>query len=258
MNIKRMTAILAFATIALTLAAATGDKKECPEGCGAEDKPARIAVSLTMGPSSYSSAIAQSGNLPAYEAEAPSANWMDKGTAFGIEGSLLFRSGWRIDLGGSYGYSVNPGKTGLAGTGSGGYLEPGDIPTYRAVASQQSNAFLAYVAGSYYFKVPSAPSLKPYVGLKVLGSYAHNWKNYDEMNSMGTSVTESLAVGASAVLGVDYFLSRNFYIGASVDAVRYVYSYTALRPQEGLGALSANSHNIGALAAPILKLGFVF
>ena len=78
------------------------------------------------------------------------------------------------------------------------------------------------------------------------------------MNSMGTSVTESLAVGASAVLGVDYFLSRNFYVGASVDAVRYVYSYTALRPQEGLGALSASSHNIGALAAPMLKLGFVF
>ena len=258
MNIKRMTAILAFATIALTAAAGTGDKKACPADCGAEEKPVRIAVSLTMGPSSYSSAIAQSGNLPVYEAEAPSANWMDKGTAFGIEGSVLFRSGWRIDLGGSYGYSVNPGKAGLAGTASGGVLEPGDIPEYRAVASQQSNAFLAYIAGGYCFKVPSAPALKPYVGLKVLGSYAHNWKNYNEMYSMGTSVTETLAIGVSAVLGVDYFLGRNFYLGASVDAVRYVYSYTAMRPQEGLGALAASAHNIGAIAAPVLKIGFVF
>lgn len=258
MNIKRMTAILAFAMTALSAAAGTGDKKACQADCGAEAKPVRIAVSLTVGPSGYSSAIAQSGNLPLYEAEAPSANWMDKGTAFGVEGSLLFKSGWRLDLGGSYGYSVNPGKAGLAGTANGGTLEPGDIPEYRAVASQQSNSFLAYIAGSYYFNVPAVPALKPYVGLKVLGSYAHNWKNYNEMYSMGTSVAESLAVGTSAVLGIDYFLSCHFYVGASVDAVRYVYTYTAMRPQEGLGALSASAHNIGAIASPMLKIGFVF
>lgn len=258
MNIKRITAILAFAAIGLTAAAGTGDDKACPAGCGAEEKPVRIAVSLTLAPNSYTTVSAQSGNLPLYEAEAPSVNWMEKGTAYGIEGSLLFRNGWRLDLGGSYGYSATPGRAGLAGTVENGVMEPGDIPAYRAVATQQSNSYMAYIALSHYFKLKFAPALKPYVGMRVRGSYAQNWKLYDEVESMGRSISEGFAAGVSALLGVDYFFSCNFYVGASVDALRYVYSYAGIRPQVGLGTLTAFSHNFDLLATPTLKIGFVF
>ncbi|MBQ9194418.1 MAG: hypothetical protein IJ152_02060 [Bacteroidales bacterium] len=52
--------------------------------------------------------------------------------------------------------------------------------------------------------------------------------------------------------------SQHFFVGMGVDLVRYVYGVTSQRPQEGLGALQADTHNFGFLGAPKVKIGFLF
>ena len=48
------------------------------------------------------------------------------------------------------------------------------------------------------------------------------------------------------------------YVGVQVDPFAYTYNMTTYKPQEGLGNLSADSHNFSVLAAPTIKIGFKF
>jgi len=75
---------------------------------------------------------------------------------------------------------------------------------------------------------------------------------------MGRSVAETLNLGGSAILGIDYFVFKGVYLGASVAPATYTYNMVTYVPQEGLGALSADSHTVSAFAAPTFKVGFVF
>ena len=217
-------------------------------------KPVRIGVSVTVGSNAYAGISALPGTLASYETAALSANWMDKAPAFGIEGSMIICDKWKLDLGGGFNFGFNPGYTGVEGTGS----EYGDIPTYQPVALQQSMSYLVYLAGSYYFRVPSVPALRPSLGLRFGANYANNQQIADSEEWMGVSAGETFTLNASIIGGIDYYFSRNFFVGMNVDFFRYAYGVVQYRPQEGLGALGADTHNFGFLGAPKIKIGFVF
>ena len=65
-------------------------------------------------------------------------------------------------------------------------------------------------------------------------------------------------IDAGVLTGVDYSFSRNFYVGMAVEPFRYSYGVVEYRPQEGLANLGADTHFLGAFAAPRLKIGFLF
>ncbi len=217
-------------------------------------KPVRFGVAVTAGSNGYASISAQPGTLSSYGAEAKSVQWTDKATAFGIEGSLLISDAWKIDLGGTFNFAYNPGYQAVPGTGTG----LGDIPDYQAVALQQSVVYQVYLGAGYSFRIPAVPALRPYVGIRGGVSYANNQKLLPEVEAMGVSVGENYNIYAGVVGGVDYYLGSNFYIGGAVDFFRFIYGVTAYAPQEGLGALSADSFGLGFLAAPRIKVGFLF
>ena len=75
---------------------------------------------------------------------------------------------------------------------------------------------------------------------------------------MGVSAGETFTLNGSVIAGVDYYFSQHFFVGLGVDLFRYVYGVTSHRPQEGLGALQADTHNFGFLGAPKVKIGFMF
>ena len=217
-------------------------------------KPVRFGVSVTAGSNAYAGISALPGSLATYGTQAQSANWMDKAPAFGVEGSMIFCDKWKVDLGGAFNMGFNPAYLGVEGTGN----SFGDIPTYRPVAAQQSLSFLVYVAGSYYFRIPAIPSLRPSLGLRAGYSYANNQQASPDENWMGISAAETGVISGAFIAGIDYYFSQHFFVGMGVDLVRYAYGFTAHRPQEGLGVLGADTHNFGFLGAPKIKIGFVF
>ena len=219
--------------------------------------PVRVGIALTAGANSNLNVSAQPGMLTSYGAQALSVDWTDKALTFGLEGSLIISDHWKLDLGGSFSYWNNPPYAMVPGTMSGTY-EMGEIPTYEAVDMQHKMNWLAHIAISYYFRIPLVPALRPYAGVRFQASYASASLREDDERVMGVSVAEGYSISAGLLTGVDYYLSRNFFVGASVEPFRYTYGVVKYRPQEGLGNLGADTHFVGAFAAPQLKIGFVF
>ena len=142
MNIKRIFAFAAALLVGVSVLAQEGPYK-----------PVRLGVSVTVGSNAYAGISALPGTLASYESAALSTNWMDKAPAFGIEGSLILVDRIKLDLGGGFNFGYNPGYSGAEGTG----IRPGDIPAYEPVAFQKSVSYLAYMAVSYYFRIPTIP-----------------------------------------------------------------------------------------------------
>ena len=249
MNIK---SIITLAAV-LLLGAATVNAQEKT----GRTAPVRIGVALTAGPSSYLNVSAQNGMLTSYGTQAMSVGWTDKALAFGAEGSLIFCDRWKLDLGGSYSYYNNPGYPDLPGT-MGETYEIGEIPNYEAVEAKINMNWLAHLAFSYYFRIAAAPCLRPYLGVKVQGGYSSDVSMYNDYRAMGNSEGESYTITAGVLAGVDWYFSKNFFVGASVEPFRYGYGVVKYRPQEGLSVLGADTHFMGAFAAPQLKIGFLF
>ena len=140
----------------------------------------------------------------------------------------------------------------------GSTYEMGEIPTYEAVDAKINLNWLAHMAFSYYFRIAAVPNLRPYAGLRFQGGYASDLWAYDDYRAMGNSVAEAFTLCGGLLTGVDYYFSRNFFVGASVEPFRYTYGVVKYRPQEGLSVLGADTHFMGAFAAPQLKIGFLF
>ena len=249
MNIKHLTT--------LTLALLVGVSLLAQEQVG-RVKPVRFSAAVTAGANGYASVGALDGRAAVQELPDLSANWMDKMPSFGAEISLLFCDKWKLDIGGTFNFSYNPGYIGVPGSAGDDGYKIGDVPDYRAVPADQKFGYLAYLACSYYFRVPKVPALRPYLGLRFSGTYANNQQLYNEPESMGLSSAETFHLGASFIGGIDYYLASNFYIGASLDLVRYVYGVAWYKPQDGLPLLGGDTHCLGAFGAPRIKVGFLF
>jgi len=217
----------------------------------------RIGVALTAGANGYMSVTAQSGMLTTYQAQDLSADWTDKSLAFGVEGSLIICDRWKLDLGGSVSAWNIPPRAAVPGTMGDDY-EMGEIPNYASVDMQHKLNYSAFIASSYYFRIKSAPALRPYVGARFQAFYAGATRREQSYEAMGRSTAEGYALASGLLTGVDYYFSRNFFVGASVEPFRYTYGVVAYRPQEGLSLVAADTHYFGVLAAPQLKIGFVF
>lgn len=225
-----------------------------------KDKPV-FSLALTAGANSFASVSAMSGTQAIYETQAPAVNWMDKKIGFGIEGGLQIGPSWRIVLGGSFCYGLNPGHSGRPGTASPGLPaeeNQGQIPAYNAVAAQKSLSYLAYTGFDYLFGISALPRLKPVLGFRAGGSYAADSKKWDDPLTMGASVAEAFYLKGAIVGGADYFFTDNFFLGITLNLFDYTYTVSRYKPQEGLAALSADGHLFGAVANPALRIGLRF
>ena len=125
------------------------------------------------------------------------------------------------------------------------------------MANQSDIQFNVFTGVDRYFKTKVC-GLMPYVGVRVGYAYGQNTALADDETWMGKSVGESFNIRGAATVGVDYFLTEGFFVGAQVDPFAYTYNKSTYKPQEGLGNLSANSNNFSVLAAPTIKVGFKF
>ena len=246
---KRFTTMLA-AAVLISCAAAYGQER----GGFRND----LSFAVTAG---YNSSVMQSaapGNLPSYSVSSLSTNWNDRNLGIGVELGWFFVDLWRLNIGGGFSFTGAPGYPAVPGTADGTW-EPGSgaVPDYDAVAAQNTMQFNASIGFDRYFRT-EVEGLLPYVGVKAGYAYGNNLSYKDDETWMGLSAAEAFNIRGAVTVGVDYFFTQGFFVGASVDPFAYTYNYTVIRPQEGLAGLAADSHNYSAFAAPTVKIGFVF
>lgn len=218
-------------------------------------------VAATVGYNSYASVQAQPGNLYEYGTEAPVINWNHKAVTLGVEGGYFFNEKWKLGFGGGLHFSKTPGYTAIEGT-----MEPdqsiednmGNIPTYLAVTDGYNFNYNVYADINRYWKLKKVPNMALYCGLRVGYSYAVNEQKADDYTWMGKSAAEAWNIRGAFVFGADYYFLPAMWVGISFEPVNYAYSIVTYKPQEGLGNLSADAHNIGFVANPTLKIGFKF
>lgn len=225
-------------------------------------KKGDFTIAATVGYNSYASVTALPGTLTNYEAAALSTDWSEKKLMVGFEGGWFFNDLWKLNLGGGLSFTNNPGYSAVPGTidESAGTAEDnmGEIPNYRAIADAQSFSYNVFAGVDRYLKMKKVPNLMPYLGVRVGFAYGLNEMKYDEYVTMGKSTAETYNLRGAITCGVDYFLLPAMYVGVQVDPFAYTYNMTTYKPQEGLGNLSADSHNFSVLAAPTIKIGFKF
>lgn len=229
---------------------------------GEDNTPAKgdFTVAATLGYNSYTEATALPGNLTDYEASAFATDWSKKKLTVGFEAGYFVSEKWMLSLGGGINFTHNPGYADKPGTmtpGMSGEDMVGEIPSYRAVASQYSCTYNVAAGLDRYFST-SVKNLMWYGGVRVGMAYSLNEQKYDEWTAMGKSVGESWSLRGALTIGADYYVMKGMYVGASVDPFAYTYNMTSFRPQEGLARLSADSSNFAILAAPTVKIGFRF
>lgn len=229
---------------------------------GEDNTPAKgdFTVAATLGYNSYTEATALPGNLTDYEAAAFATDWSKKKLTVGFEAGYFVSDKWKLSLGGGINFTHNPGYADKPGTmtlGMSGEDMVGEIPSYRAVASQYSCTYNVAAGLDRYFST-SVKNLMWYGGVRVGMAYSLNEQKYDEWTAMGKSVGESWSLRGALTIGADYYVMKGMYVGASVDPFAYTYNMTSFRPQEGLARLSADSSNFAILAAPTVKIGFRF
>lgn len=218
---------------------------------------------VTVGYNSFTNVTARSGYLTDYEASAIGNLWSDSKLMVGLEGGYFVSDKWKLSLGGGLNFTHNPGYADVPGSiDEGASLSKedmmGEVPNYRAVASQYSCNWAAHLGVDRYFSIKGISNLLWYTGLRVGMAYALNEQYYDEWTSMGTSVGETWSLRGGINIGIDYYVLPAMYVGASVQPFAYAYNMTSYRPQDGLKCLQADSHNFSILAAPTVRVGFKF
>ena len=222
-------------------------------------KQGEFTVAATVGYNSFTNIKASSGLMTDYEVAALSTNWADKGLMIGFEGGYFINDLWKLSLGGGFGFTTTPGYTGVPGTIDGdSEVGDGSIPNYRAVGNSDAFNYNVLVGGDRYFKFNNISNLMWYTGVRAGFAYASHQVKYDEAESLGMSTAETWNLKGAAVVGIEYFVTQSFFVGAQIDVFAYTYNMTTLKPQEGLSALDADSHNYNFLSAPTLKVGFKF
>lgn len=222
-------------------------------------KAGDLTVAATLGYNSYTTVSALPGNNTDYELAAPSSLWSDKKLMVGFELGWFAGDVWKLNLGGGLNFTHNPGYSEMLGTATAGSDDTlGDIPNYRAIASQYSCTYNVYTGVDRYFPIKGVSNLQAYTGVRVGAAYAQNRQKYDEWTSMGTSVGEAWNLRANLVVGMDYFVTPVLWLGIAVDPFQYTYTMASYKPQPGLAPIQADSHSFSVFAAPTLKVGFKF
>ena len=236
-------------TIAVLLSGLTAHAQTQQRGARQGD----FTFGVTAGYNSSVMLSAKPGNQTSYSTSALSTNWNDKTLAVGVEVGWFFVDLWRVNIGGGFSFTNTPGYPGIPGTG----YEMGDIPEYDAVVNRNTMQFNVSLGFDRYFRT-GVEGLLPYVGIKAGYAYGQDIAFKDDETWMGQSAGEAFNIRGAVTVGVDYYFTEAFFIGASVDPFAYTYCYTMVKPQAGLGALAADSHNYSAFAAPTIRIGFCF
>jgi opacity protein-like surface antigen len=147
----------------------------------------------------------------------------------------------------------------------------GWIPNYSATVMDNSLNVNASVGGEFYFT--GNTKISPYLGIMVPFCYGRRsvydpTANVDMTKStldnavtitdVGIRHIEQIGFGGQLVLGADYNLTDNLFLGLEIKPLSYLYAYNIKYPAPGLETRKADSHTYGFFTQPVLKIGIKF
>lgn len=258
--------LLALAVISMSFV--TGHAQECsapvPDNTPLKNS---FTAAVTIGYNNYTNATALSPAAGHYTFRGNNSNWSDRALSIGLDLGWFVNDNWKLSIGGGYNFLNNPGYEGLEGTFDPANDEIGDgsVPHYLSRPERAGFNFLTFAGIDRYFRLKNTPNLLWYTGLRAMYAYSQDQLKYagqsvfndiDAADANGRSVADAWNLGASLVIGAEYYLTNAIYVGAQVDVASYSYSKTTAVPQPGLSELAYDNHNIGAFACPTIKVGF--
>lgn len=218
----------------------------------------KITFAATLGYNNYESAVAPDGGLASsYGVAQHATSWLSKGMMAGFEVGYFFSDAWRLVGSGGLNYAAYPGYYAVPGVPATGDV-PG-IPAYETIPIQHHLTYAIGLGGDRYFKSEDS-GLAWFAGARAGLAYSQNSKryNYADKVEFGSAVGRTFNYRFAAVAGADYYFSESFFIGAQIEALSYTYAVNSIKPQPGLANRSADHFNLSFLAAPTIKIGFVF
>ena len=216
-----------------------------------------FTLGVTFGVGSYLGWSAPLPNLSEYTLSAPMTAWFDKKPLLGIEAQYFLSEKWAVKLSCGLAYGYNPGYKEVTGT-AGATYEPGDIPTYNAVASSSNLQYAVTAGGDHYFST-KIERLFFRIGGELGFAYGRITRNAADSEAyMGASIGEAYSLRVAPVCGAEYFLGQSLFFGLEIRPLVYGYSVYSERPQVGMKLLSSDNHSFSFIAQPMLKLGFRF
>lgn len=225
----------------------------------AQMKQGDVTLGASVGFNTY---IGQSdpGYKNTYEVAGLNTTGFNTPLSVGIEGNWFVTDKWALRFGGGFGYTFKPGYSEVPGTldGVDETWEDGGVPNYRAVGSASDMRWSATVGMNHYWQMKGVENLYFYTGFQLGFSYGLFQIKYNEAASMGRAVSQSYTGRISWSAGADYYILPSMFVGIEVQPLQYSYNVSGLRPQQGMKLLQADSHNIGFLAMPTIKIGFKF
>jgi outer membrane protein W len=218
-----------------------------------------FTVSVNFGVGSYIGTSAPAPDLSAYSLSAPMTAWFNKKPILDVEGRWFATDKLALKLTGSLAYDYNPAYNEVIGTAdSDDEFELGDIPTYKAVPSSNNIQYAIGVGAERYFAT-KLKGLYFRLGGEFGYAYARVTKHgVDSEEYLGASIGEAYSIRIAPVSGLDYYFTKQLFLGIDVRPIAYRYSVYSERPQAGLSLLASDNHSFTFIAQPTIKLGFRF
>lgn len=214
----------------------------------------QFTVAAFLGYNTYVSKSAEKIQTK-YELRSVHRAWVERGLALGVEGGWFFSNKWKLLATFGLDHSYRPGYTAVPGVAD---FSKGGIPAYAAVADEAQTLYSLGLGVNRYFPLTKAPRLAFYAGSILNFSYGNASLKEDDSSSQGISVGETYTWGGSLIVGMEYMIASNLYMGIQVAPFAYNYNITTVKPAPGLSPLKADLHDFNVLGSPTLKLGFNF
>lgn len=182
----------------------------------------------------------------------------------GMEFRWMIKSNWSLNLSGFGAFSANHSQDFIMGvydSDAGGYI----IPNINSVPYKSSFDWNIEVGVSRYFTLPNV-RLLPYSGISFIYSYGSDiyeqqFDDYDLNGNInpsslyGAQKGEFVSWGFAIPIGFEYYISEGLFVGFSINAANYFYSFTQIAPGEGMDLARADQNMFSFFTRPILKIG---
>lgn len=224
-------------------------------------------VSLLMGRGSY---IEQGGTYVGsshqVSGQAPYANTINSNdnslmNMAGVEGKYFISDKMALSLNGGFTFRTTPSSVNIPAI-----LDDNNavvVPAYQSIIGEDKYSLHAALGLQWYLKLKS-PKLVPYVGFSLPIDYTRtssfdptiDLSNTSSISNLGLSHVELLGVGVQAVAGLDYYLTKEMFIGFDVKPLSYNYLTNTKKKNAGTLGRKASNSTFSFFGQYFFKIGF--
>ncbi len=191
------------------------------------------------------------------------ANENNFANMIGVEGKYFITNKMAVTLRGGAILRHTPERLNIPGVKNAASGEM-VVPAYNAVVGQDRTEIHVAPGLQWYLNLKSA-RLQPYVGFALPMDYARETL-YDPtvivengvvtQHSYGASNADLFGFGAQGVAGLDYFLTKELFIGFEVNPVSVQYVFMGKEPQPGTILRESENLTYSFFGQFAFKLGF--